>query len=292
MSVEPKNTFDIREFARTATGSHRDRLDLVQFDVRPLGQSTLRSLRYMRDLERSTMRYLRTVLVTPTHKDARVTAFLTTWAFEKYWVADAVDAMLARHEFQPAQVSRQGANGVVAWRRFSDRIAPIRRSLVDNTLGEDVVAVHMAAGTLDELLCQAGYERLLSLDGHPELARFLGEVLVIKARHLEFFEAEAHDRLRGAPRAQRLAKVRLRRAGWPSSLDEDATPDAAFFFGHVLAPAPRLVDRIDRRIQTLPGLEQLALARASVAASTLPRTPASLSGTWRRLTQSAFRSRT
>jgi hypothetical protein len=155
VDIVPANSFDIREFARTATGSHRDRLDLAVFDARPLGVSTLRCLRYMRDLERFTMRYLRTVLVTPTHKDARVTAFLTTWAFEKYWIADAMDAILTCHQFHEVPPSRRRPPGGLTWRTVSDRFAPIRRSLIDNARGEDVIAVHMAAGTVDELLSRA-----------------------------------------------------------------------------------------------------------------------------------------
>ena len=41
-------------------------------------------------LEAATMAHLRNVLVTHTHKDARVTAFLVTWAFEKFSIADAL----------------------------------------------------------------------------------------------------------------------------------------------------------------------------------------------------------
>ena len=43
------------------------------------------------------MEHLRNLLVTATHKDARVTAFLVTWAFEKFWMADAIDAVLVAH---------------------------------------------------------------------------------------------------------------------------------------------------------------------------------------------------
>ena len=81
--------FDVRDFARTAQGSHRGQLDLDAITASGLGADAIRLLRLLRDLERSTMQRMRNLLVTATHKDARVTAFLTTWAFEKFWIADA-----------------------------------------------------------------------------------------------------------------------------------------------------------------------------------------------------------
>src|SRR6188508_1002386 len=86
--------FDIREFTRTARGSHRGELQLDEIRESGLGADAIRLLRLLRDLERTTMQRMRNLLVTATHKDARVTAFLTTWAYEKFWIADALDAVL------------------------------------------------------------------------------------------------------------------------------------------------------------------------------------------------------
>lgn len=44
------------------------------------------------------MSSLRNVLVTPLPKDARVTAFLVTWAFEKFWIADALQLVLTAND--------------------------------------------------------------------------------------------------------------------------------------------------------------------------------------------------
>lgn len=262
-------TFDVREFARTAVGNHRDGLDLDRYDERPLGAPALRCLRYLRDLERATMRYLRRVLVTPTHKDARVTAFLTTWAYEKYWVADALDAVLERHGYAPpAPDGPPRGRWRSAWRRLTERYAPIGRSLVDNALGEGVIAVHMTVGTINEWLTQAAYERVAQLEEHPELTRMVAAIRGIKSRHLAFFAAQAAGRLRDSPLARHLARTRLRRSQFPMSVTDEPAEEEAFFFGRVFATAPALIDEIDARIQSLPGLERLSLLRATVAAST------------------------
>src|SRR5258707_5221181 len=86
--------FDVREFTRTARGNHRESLELAEYATQPLTADSMRMVRYLERLESATMEHLRNLLVTATHKDARVTAFLVTWAFEKFWIADALDAVL------------------------------------------------------------------------------------------------------------------------------------------------------------------------------------------------------
>src|SRR6188472_3556089 len=90
----PAPDFDVREYARTAVASHRDELNVEVYRTQPLTAATLRVLSYLQIVERATMTHLRAVLVTATHKDARITAFLTTWAFEKYWIADALEQIV------------------------------------------------------------------------------------------------------------------------------------------------------------------------------------------------------
>ncbi|WP_129669919.1 hypothetical protein [Phytoactinopolyspora endophytica] len=266
VEIVPASPFDVREFARSAVGSHRDELRLTEYDESPLSRETLRCLRYIRDVERSTMRYLRRVLVTPTHKDAYVTAFLTTWAYEKYWIADALDAVIERHGY-PIQASRsRPANTAAAWRRAQERFAPIGRSIVDNTIGDAVIAVHMTTSTIDEWMTHAAYERIAELEEHKELTRTVERFLDIKSRHLAFFIAQSRNRLRRSRLARRLARTRLRRSLWPLSVEDEPIAEESFFFGRIFASAPSLIEEIDRRVQALPGLGRLTLVHATVAA--------------------------
>lgn len=143
----PAPDFDVRAYARTAVGNLREGLDLSRYEATPLSAQTLRALSVLEVVERSTMLHLRNVLVTPTHKDARITAFLTTWAFEKYWVADAIAAVLSAHAEVPVAKKRPAV--VRFFRELAERFAPIRESLVANQIGIDVIAVHMAIGAID-----------------------------------------------------------------------------------------------------------------------------------------------
>ncbi len=118
--------FDVREYARTARGNHREQLDLETYAEHPLSADILHLLRYLRELEAGTMDHLRNVLVTATHKDARVTAFLVTWAFEKFWIAEALGAVLTANG---SPVRAEGGSAQVRRGEHNDRRGPIRRAI-------------------------------------------------------------------------------------------------------------------------------------------------------------------
>lgn len=253
----PAPDFDVRDYARTAVGNLREGLNLDAFLGARLGVETLRTLSFLQAIERSTMQHLRNVLVTPTHKDARITAFLTTWAFEKYWVADALAAVLSAHEAVP--VSRRARAISRFFREVAERFSPIRESLVANQIGVDMLAVHMSIGAIDGWLTQAAYRRVAELEPHEELSATIELILSIKARHLTFFEPQAEYRLTASTRAQKLTRRRLRSSAWPVGADHLPSADSRYFFDRIFRGAPGLAKSIDEAIDGLPGLGGLAL---------------------------------
>jgi hypothetical protein len=264
----PAPNFSVREFARTAFGTHRPEIALEKFEEQPLNDETLRVLVYVQAVEHATMNHLRNVLVTPSHKDARVTAFLTTWAYEKYWIADAIGVILSKHNV--AAIMAQSARHKVAasLRNFVDRFSPIRESFVANQLGVDMIAVHMAIGAIDSWLSQAAYSRIEALEPHPELVKILEKIRGIKARHLEFFVPQAEFRLEESVKARKLTAKRLKREPFPTGSNERAHTENHFFFEHLFASATHLLDEIDARIDALPGQNGLHLMRRRLKAVT------------------------
>lgn len=248
--------FSVREFARTARGSHRSELDLDAYRDAPLDQETLEIVDLLARLERGALSYLRSVLVTPTHKDARVTAFLVTWAYEKYWVADALELVVAAHPGYTPTPTGGVPRLKRGWHALGERLEPIRESVVANLIGEDVIAVHTAAGALDEWITQAAYERLVQ-GPHAEFTQTLATLLDVKRRHGEFFAADAADRLAASPHAGRLARRRLSRAAWPLGSADEPPALLARLLGGVI-PASDLT-AIDARVDALPGLAGLNL---------------------------------
>lgn len=257
----PAPDFDVRDYARTAVGNLREGLDLASYENAQLSPPTLRTIALLQTVERSTMQHLRTVLVTPTHKDARITAFLTTWAFEKFWIADALAGILAAHPALP--VSKKRPAIVRFGREVAERVQPIRESLVANQIGVPMLAVHMATGAIDGWVTQAAYARIAELEPNAELSSTMETILGIKARHLTFFEPQSEYRLAASSKARSLTRKRLAHTAWPIGADELPTADRHFFFDHLFRSSPGLAESIDSAIDGLPGLSGLGLiARA------------------------------
>ena len=252
--VDSDGDFDVREFARTAVGTHRPGIDLAVFESAPLRATTVQALAYLREVERATLSYLRNVLVTPTHKDARVTAFLTTWAFEKYWISDALGAVTEAHGIDPRD-QLDHAPTRAFFREIVERATPIVESFRANAIGPDVVGVHLTTVAVDDRLGEAAYRNLAAADPHPQLVSMVERILGIKRRHLVFVEKDATDRLSRSKRARSLARRTLSRLDWPIGA-RDLRPDAtAAFFDHVI-DAPT-ASELDARIDRLPGLAGL-----------------------------------
>jgi hypothetical protein len=247
----PAAEFDVREFARTATGTYRGELDLTAFELAPLSHDTLRTLAYLRDVERATMTRLRSMLITATHKDARVTAFLVSWAYEKYWIADALSAVVGE-EFAATQTDT--------------RESTVREALYANWVGVPLTAVHTAFGTVDEWFTQAAYRRVNELERHAELDRLVNWILEVKSRHSEFFEAQARDRLAVSPAGRRITRRRLRAARWPIGSTAAAPSETRWVLGRLFATAPSVVSSIDALVDDLPGQSGLRLAARAVGA--------------------------
>ncbi len=249
----PAPDFDVREFARQAAGSHRDKLHLESYRQAPLSADILRILRYMQMVERATMTHLRSVLVTATHKDARITAFLTTWAFEKYWIADALEQIQLAHQPVGTDVDR------APFTTPAERT--IRESIVANIVGGPMIAVHMALGTVDQWLTVAAYRCISALAGHAQLSATITTIVSLKERQLEFFEPQARYRLTESKQARRIARRRLAKTPWPIGAKAEPASETRFFFDRLFVPARALVAELDARIDTLPGQSGLSLIR-------------------------------
>jgi hypothetical protein len=254
--VGQRTRFDVREFARTARGNHRETLQLSEYTLSPLNPDSVRMVRYLGRLEGATMEHLRNLLVTATHKDARVTAFLVTWAFEKFWIADALDAVLEANGMERFQ---DVAEGKVRKSRSesSDRRGPIRRALSAIRLGVPIVAVHTTTGLIDEWITRAAYLRLAAQSKSAALASTISMILDVKKRHQEFFDDESRRRLAESPRAVALTRKTLHTASWPIGAVDRAADDRSFFEEYVFGGDAGVASaaEIETRVASLPGLD-------------------------------------
>ena len=270
-SVEPAG-FDVRQFARTAHGSLRDDLDLASFAETPLPADVRAELAALAVLEGATMAHLRNVLVTHTHKDARVTAFLVTWAFEKFWIADALRAIV---DASAGPSGGEAAGGGAApgpippagdaaqlpdpdpQRAASGGRGPVRRAFAGFTQGWAVVGAHMALGLVDDLVLGAAYTRVAECSADAALHAAVERIVAVKRRHTRFFDEEVRRRLPTSGRTARLARREVRRTTWPlgsAALTVDERRGfARFTFGG--AEGIALAADLERAIAALPGID-------------------------------------
>jgi hypothetical protein len=255
------------------TGTYRKlsaKLDIadVDFDAfrdRPLSPDALRCLRYMHDVENHTVCYLRDVLVTRAHRDPEVTSFLTLWNYEEFWHGEAIAEILQAHD------EAAGAGRIAALRqRLPKRDAwrPLTFQL-GSALTPHLTAVHMTWGAINEWTTQAGYSRLAKLAAHPTLSELLRRIMKQEGRHIDFYAAQATRRLADSQAAQRLTRWALRRFWAPVGSGVVPDGEVTFLRGYLFGDddGRAVAERIDRRIDRLPGLAGLDLVQGAVAAA-------------------------
>jgi len=258
-------TFDIATYR-----NHSEKLDLEDIDFdsfrdHPLSPEALRCLRYMHDVENHTVCYLRDVLVTRAHRDPEVTTFLTLWNYEEFWHGEAIAQILAAHD-EPA-----GTGRIAALRNRlpkSDKWKPLSFQ-VASALTPHLTAVHMTWGAVNEWTTQAAYARLAKLADHPVLSELLRRIMKQEGRHIDFYASQAKSRLGDSRAAQKLTRWALRRFWAPVGTgvvpDQEVNFLRTFLFGDQDGQA--MADRIDRRVDRLPGLDGLHLLQGAVTAA-------------------------
>lgn len=254
-SVASGARFDVRGFARSARGNHRETLRLSEFATDPLSADSIRSLRYLARLESGTMEQLRNLLVTATHKDARITAFLVTWAFEKFWIADALDAVLEANG-QPKSHDAVEGSQRHSHAEAVERRGPIRRAVTGFIQGVSIIGVHVTTGLVDEWVTRAAYDRLDASSNSPALSATIATIVSVKERHCAFFDDEARRRLADDPKAVALTRSSLERQAWPLGAVDRADEDRLHFETSVFGDAAGRASAADigRRVAGLPGM--------------------------------------
>lgn len=265
---------------RTSIDSYKSRagrldledIDFDDFSDVPLSAEGLRCLRYMNDIERHTVCYLRELLLTPAHHDPDVTAFLSCWAFEEFWHGEAIGAILDAHD--------ASGHGTVqlpqaAGRRASGSLGTVAKFGFTTVFGRAFVPVHMAWGAVNEWTTQAAYARLAAIEKHPTLSEILRRIMKQEGRHIDFYASEATRRLVASPRAQELTRFALRHFWAPVGSGVKPRSEVAFLCRHLFGGGAgrALADRIDRRVDGLPGQQGLRLLGTAVARLSAPGRP-------------------
>lgn len=250
--------FDIDKYTEASDGVAWRDLDFSDFAERPLPEETLRAVRYMCDVEYHTVCYLRDLLVTPSHTERDVNAFMTMWNREEFWHGEALAAVLAAHGITVDYDELTTSRAKLGWR---DVIGPIKQSLMSNVVGMDFVGVHMSWGAVNEWSAVAAYRRLAKLESHPALSPLLTRIAQQETKHVAFYASQARARLEGSKVAQKLTRLALT-TGWEpvgSSISTDA--EVRHVMGHLFGSDDGMAEirRIDANIAKMPGLHGLTI---------------------------------
>lgn len=261
--------FDVDNYTRTSKGVRWHDLPLQDFRDNPLPPGTLRSLRYMCDVEYHTVCYLRDMLVTPSHRDPGVTAFMTMWNMEEFWHGEALAAVLGMHGVTVDYDELKAKRLKLGWR---DKLDPIKQSLMANVVGKDFIAIHMIWGAANEWSAITAYNRLAALEEHPVLSALLQRIAKQEARHVAFYATQARNRLALSTKAQKLARFALRKFWEPVGSGFMAEPEVRHVLHHLMSgpDGRRAAAVIDEHISKMPGLDGLRIVQDALDARGVP----------------------
>jgi hypothetical protein len=247
--------FDIDRYLATVEPLDDSDIDYGSFAEHRLDEDTLRTLRYMHDVEHHTACYMRDLLVTSAHEDPAVTSFLSMWAYEEFWHGQAIGKVLAAHG------ETVGRDRITLTRRRvgRDRLRTLGFMAI-SAVTDHVVAIAMTWGAINEWTTQAGYLRLASTAGNDELARLLRRIARQEGRHIDFYGAQATERLTDRT-TQRWVRRALAHKWQPVGSNVMPRAETEHLVTTLFGGADGLdmARRIDGRIDRLPGQSGLGL---------------------------------
>lgn len=255
--------FDIDRYTENSTSVAWGDLDFDTFRTQPLPENTLRSLRYMCDVEYHTVCYLRDMLVTPSHKDAEVSAFMTMWNREEFWHGEALAAVLAMHGVTVDYDALKAKRVKLGWK---DRLDPVKQTVMGGVVGKDFIATHMSWGAVNEWCATAAYNRLAAMESHPALSELLRRIAKQETRHVAFYSTQARARLAASKKGRVLTRFALSHFWGPvgsTIMEED---EVRHVMGHLFGSAAGIdeIRRVDSHIAKLPGMEGLSIVEDSL----------------------------
>lgn len=242
-----------------------DDIDFESFRVSPLSTDVLRCLAYMHDIEYQTVMYTRELLMMPSWKDPQFTGFLTLWNYEEYWHGNALGRVLAAHDW-PAHDQR-----LSEMRGFNKRYLAWSPAIFW-LLGHGIrkfPAVHMTWGAINEWTANAAYNRLAAIADNPVLTELLTRIMRQEGRHAGYYASYARDMLEGDRTAQRVTRWFLRHQWAPVGAGDVPKIETSFAAAYLFSgdAGAKLIDRIEQRVDGLPGLSGLGLIRAGITAA-------------------------
>ena len=220
----------------------------------PVSAETIRTLRYMQDIESHTIVYLRSLLATRAIDDPDVARFLACWVYEESFHGLALERFLAAagHPVGP-RPTPHGHESPAQW-------LEARATALLSRIWPDFCAVHMTWGAINELTTLTGYRRLAALARHPVLSELLERITRDESRHFSFYYRQAELRL-SRPAVARVARILVDRFWAPVGSGVQPQCELRFMACYLFSDAPgrAAARKADDTIRRLPGFATVGL---------------------------------
>lgn len=260
-----RTEFDVHRYLAHARGP----IEVDPSRVR-LPEDVARDLSFLWRLESSALAETRALLASWTANEARITAFVTGWGYERYWLARALRDIL---EASPTREGLGGGGSTSIRGVWVERGLPIVAPVLGGLIKEPLTAGHMARLAVQEAALQAA-EKAVRSRSNGEVDRVLTEIIDRREEIIRFFRSEAVARIRRSRVEAVAARAHLMRPWAPLRIVGVPEPDEARVLTSIFASAShrRLLIDSDADIgQLLPGNPRPSVNQVTAALRTCRR---------------------
>jgi len=249
--------FDLETYVERSKAVDLSTIDWAEVPRHRVPPETIRTLRYMQDIESHTIVYLRSLLATRAIDDPEVATFLGCWLYEETFHGIALARFL------------EAAGAPVGPRRtprgqepLAKRVEAAATALVSKAW-PDFCAVHMTWGAINELTTLTGYRRLAAVSPHPVLGELIDRIVRDESRHFFFYYRQAELRMQRRSVA-RVARVLVDRFWAPVGSGVQPDAELRFLATYLFAGSEgrAAARKVDDTIRRLPGFERVQLLEA------------------------------
>jgi hypothetical protein len=250
-------TFDLDAWVARSKAIDLSEIDWASVPHHPVSPATLRTLRYMQDIESHTIIYTRTLLATRAIDDPEVATFLACWLYEETFHG------LALARFLEAAGQPVGERARPRGRESLPQWLEARMTALLSRAWSDFCAVHMTWGAINELTTLTAYRRLMLVEPHPVLRELLERITLDESRHFFFYYRQAERRMQRRVVA-RVARLIVDRFWAPVGSGVQPNAELRFMARYLFSDddGRAAARRVDETIRRLPGFAGVALLEA------------------------------
>ncbi len=249
--------FDLDAWVARSRAIDLAEIDWAAVPHHAVSPETIRTLRYMQDIEIHTIIYTRALLATRAIDDPDVSTFLACWLYEETFHGLALARFLDAAGHPVGERARpRGSESFPQWLQA-------RLTALLSRAWPDFCAVHMTWGAINELTTLTAYRRLMAAASHPVLTSLLERIALDESRHFFFYYRQAERRL-GRRAVARVARLIIDRFWAPVGSGVQPDTELRFMARYLFSDADGRVAarRVDETIRRLPGFADVGLLEA------------------------------